>query len=64
LIQNAIVTAIQIAEKKVCASIVSGMDASPVLEFCEHVLNSVALSIERLVMLDWQFSVLSWRNAR
>jgi hypothetical protein len=38
-------------------SIVSGMDASPVFEFTEHVLDPVALAIERAVMADRHFAV-------
>ena len=39
------------------ASIVAGVDAAPVLEFAEHVLDLVALSVERLVMGYLDFPV-------
>jgi hypothetical protein len=32
-----------------CTSVVAGMDASPVLELAEHVLDFVAVAIERFV---------------
>lgn len=41
-------------QEGVGASVVSGVDASPVLEACEHVLDPVALPVEDaiVVMLD------------
>ena len=40
-----------------CATIVSGVDASPVLEAAEHVLDSVALLVEDRVVRDRGFAV-------
>src|SRR5690606_15702657 len=37
-------------EECVSAAVIPCMDASPVLEFCEHVLNLVALAIKPCVM--------------
>jgi hypothetical protein len=39
------------------ASIIAGVDAAPVFEFPEHVLDFVALSVERAVMGDRYFAV-------
>jgi hypothetical protein len=39
------------------ATVVSGMDAPPVLEPAEHVLDSVALFVEDGVVGDWDFAV-------
>ena len=39
------------------AAVVSGMDALPVLEFSEHVLNLVALAIEPCVMGDRHLAI-------
>ena len=53
------------------ATVVSGVDASPVLEPAEHVLNSVALFVEgigalRLDLEGMQAAILrvasAWRN--
>lgn len=35
-----------------CASVVAGMDAAPVLESAEHVLDLVALAVEGAVVRD------------
>ena len=45
------------------ASIVAGVDAPPVLDAPEGVLDLVALSIERLVVVDLDRSVGSGRDA-
>jgi len=45
-----------------CASIVAGVDASPVLEAAEHVLDLVALSVEGLVVRD-RYPVISGEPA-
>lgn len=49
------------------ASVVSCGNAPPVFELGEHILDFVALFIERLVIVDCQLSVLSardtWRDA-
>src|SRR2546430_17736392 len=42
-----IVAAMHIAEKKVRASIVAGVDAPPVLELTEHIFDFMALAINR-----------------
>lgn len=39
------------------AAVVTGVDASPVLEPAEHVLDSMPLAIEHAVMLDRLFAV-------
>ena len=39
------------------ASIVAGVDAAPVLEPAEHVLDAMALAVECLVMRDRNFAV-------
>ena len=67
--QKMTVAAIAMAEKKVWAHLSHGsgfagprtgyarVDASPVLEFAEHVLDFVSLAIKCLVVRDWHFSV-------
>jgi hypothetical protein len=45
------------------AAIVAGVDASPVLEPTEHILDLVALAVERLVMWDRRFAVGLGRDA-
>lgn len=44
------------------ASVIARVDASPVLEFGEHILNLVTLLVERLVVVDLPFPVLPWRD--
>ena len=39
------------------ASVVTGMDAAPVLEFAEHVLDLVTLAVEVRVVRDGLFAV-------
>src|SRR5437764_14706450 len=51
-------------EEGVGAAVVAGGDAAPVLEFGEHVLDFVALLIERLVIGQRDFPALGGRNAR
>ena len=46
-----------------CASIVAGVDAPPVLDTSEHDLDAVALTIERLVMRDGDLAVGLGRDA-
>jgi hypothetical protein len=46
------------------ASVVTGVDAPPVLEPAEHILNFVTLAIELSVMFDWYFPIGFRRNAR
>ena len=56
--------AMQMAEKQsMRASIVSGCDTSPILEFSEHALDLVALFVERLALKVLGFSALAWRDA-
>ena len=38
-------------------SVVSGVDAAPVLEFAEHVLDPVALAVEHRIVQDWYPSI-------
>jgi hypothetical protein len=45
------------------ASVVSGCNTSPVLEFSEHVLDFVALSVEGFVIIEGAFSVFPVGNA-
>jgi hypothetical protein len=40
-----------------CASVVAGVDASPVFDFAEHILDAVPLAIERAVVWDRDFAV-------
>lgn len=40
-----------------CASVVAGMDAAPVLEFAEHVLDPVALAVEHGVVGDLDLAI-------
>jgi hypothetical protein len=47
----------------VCTSIVAGRDASPILEPCEHILDFVALLIERLVIGPRDFPAFGGGNA-
>ena len=46
------------------ASVISGVNTPPILEFGEHILDLVALSVEVLVVGDLDFSALPWRDAR
>jgi hypothetical protein len=39
------------------ASVVSCVDAAPVFEFSEHVLDLVLLAVERLFMRDMDFAI-------
>ena len=50
-------------EEGVSASIVTGGDAPPILELGEHVLDPVALLVERLVIRQRDFSAFGGRNA-
>lgn len=50
-------------EEGVCASVVSGCGAAPVVRPGEHVLDPVPLPVEHLVIGDRQLSVLGRRNA-
>ncbi len=47
-----------------CASVVSGCDASPVLQLGEKVLELVALLVELLVVWVWHLSAPARRDAR
>src|SRR3546814_5782096 len=46
------------------AAVVAGMDASPVFEPAEHVLDLVPLAVEDTIMLDRLFAVGFRRDAR
>src|SRR5664279_697953 len=46
------------------ASVVTRVDAPPVFEPAEHILDFMALAIERAVMFDRYFSIGFRRNAR
>jgi hypothetical protein len=46
------------------ASVVAGVDAAPVFQLAEHVLDFVALAVERAIMGDRHFAVHLRRNAR
>ncbi len=46
------------------ASVISGCDTPPVLEFAEHVLDLVALLVEVGVVFDLLLAVFSWRDTR
>lgn len=43
--------------------IVTGVDAPPVFEFSEHVLDLVAAFVERTIERDFGFTIGFWRNA-
>ena len=47
-----------------CASVVAGCDAAPVLDPVEDVLDLVALAVEVLVIVDPDLAVGAWRDAR
>ena len=40
-----------------CAAIVAGLDAAPIFDFAEHILNFVALAIEHRVVGDHDLTV-------
>ncbi len=40
-----------------CASVVAGVDASPVFDFFEHILGLVPLAMEGVVVWDRDFAV-------
>ena len=50
-------------EEGVGAAIVSGGNAAPVFEAAEHVLDVMALAIQRLVVWDLDLSVAPWGDA-
>jgi hypothetical protein len=52
------------ADRNVGALVVAGVDAPPVLEACEHVLDAVALPIERAIVTVLNFAASTRRNAR
>ncbi len=39
------------------AAVIAGVDAAPVLEFAEHVLDPVALAVEHRIVQDWYPSI-------
>ena len=39
------------------AAVVAGVDASPVFDFAEHILDAMALAIEGAVMRDRDFAI-------
>ena len=39
------------------AAVISGVNAAPVLEFAEHILDAVSLAIKRAIMQDWDFAI-------
>ena len=39
------------------AAVVAGVDAAPILQLAEHILDPVALAVERPVMRDVDFPV-------
>lgn len=45
------------------ASVVAGVDAAPVLELAEHILDFVALAVERSVEGERSLTVGFWRDA-
>ena len=45
------------------AAVVTGVDASPVLELSERVLDPVALAVEYCVVSDRDLAVALWRDA-
>ena len=47
-----------------CASVVAGCDAAPVLDPAEDVLDLVALVLEILVIVDPDLAVGAWRDVR
>lgn len=47
-----------------CAAVVACRDTSPVFELCEEVLDFVALTVERFVVIERVLSASCWRNAR
>ena len=40
-----------------CASIIAGVDAAPVLEPAEHVLDLVAFPVERAIVRDRRLAI-------
>ena len=46
------------------AAIVAGVDAAPVLELAEHILDAVTLAVELPVVRDWHLAVDLGRDAR
>ena len=45
------------------ASVIAHGDSAPVFETPEHILDFVALFVERFIVLDLDFAVLPWRDA-
>jgi hypothetical protein len=50
-------------EEGVSASVVMSGDAPPIFKFGEHILDPVALLVERLVIRQWSFPAFGRRNA-
>ncbi len=54
-------------QEGVSAAIIAGMDAPPVLEFSEHILDFVALAAEAFIEAGWQPPPFArrdtWRDA-
>ena len=46
-----------------CASVIAGVDAPPVLEAREEVFDLVPLSVELFVEVGWSVSSFAWRYA-
>ena len=46
------------------ASVIAGMDAAPILGPAEHVFDLVALTVEGFIVIDLDFAVGFWRDAR
>ena len=46
------------------AAVIAGVDASPVFERAEHILDFVPLAVECFIEAGRQFSSLSWRDTR
>ena len=47
-----------------CTSVIAGCDTPPVLEFAEHVLDLMTLSVEGRIVFDLSRAVFLWRDAR
>ncbi len=63
MIQKIAVAAIAAADKNVGAAVIAGVDAPPVLEFAEHILDFVASFIERPVEGDFGLAIVFRRDA-
>lgn len=53
------IAAMEMADKKMGAAFVAGVDTSPVFDFAEHILDAMTLAIEGAVMRERDYILLN-----